>query len=258
MKVFGVYAGYYNLLYQDKDYRSEVEYIYSLIDRHAPGSVSVLELGCGTGKHALLLARKGLEVHGIDTSQDMLGQARKQIGGATDEIAASRVSLEQGDVRTWRCDQKFDVTLSLFHVMSYQTTNQDLYAAFSTASAHLKQGGVFIFDCWYGPAVLAERPAVRVKRLENDEIQVIRIAEPDLYPNENRVDVNYHVFIRNKATEDVNEIKEKHSMRYLFYPEIEKLLADVGMSILVAEEWMSGREPGLDTWGVCFVAQKTI
>jgi len=248
MKVFGNYASYYNLLYQDKDYQGEAGYIYSLIDRYAPDSVSVLELGCGTGRHALLLAEKGLEVHGIDMSHDMLAEAREQASAVSDDIFG-RISLAQGDVRTWRCDQRFDVALSLFHVMSYQTTNQDLYDAFSTASTHLKSEGVFIFDCWYGPAVLAERPEVRVKRLENDEIQVIRIAEPDLFPNGNYVDVNYHVFVRDKATDEVTEIREKHSMRYLFYPEVEKLLA--------AEEWMSGREPGLDTWGVCFVAQKS-
>lgn len=256
MKVFGDYARYYDLLYQDKDYQSEVDYIYSLIECYAQGSSSALELGCGTGKHALLLAEKGMSIHGVDMSAQMLDMAKHQMSDALDKIAGS-VSLAQGDVRTYRCERLFDVCVSLFHVMSYQTTNQDLYAAFSTASAHLKPGGVFIFDCWYGPGVLANRPEVRVKRLENDEIQIIRIAEPNLYPNENCVDVNYHVFVRNKATKEVNEIKEKHSMRYLFYPEVEKFLADVDMTILAAEEWMSGREPGLDTWGVCFVAQKS-
>jgi hypothetical protein len=43
-------------------------------------------------------------------------------------------------------------------------------------------------------------------------------------------------------------------MRYLFRPEIELLLGEAGMSIRAAAEWMTGREPGYDTWGVCFVA----
>ena len=47
------------------------------------------------------------------------------------------------------------------------STNADLLAAFATAREHLNPGGVFIFDCWYGPAVLAERPSVRIKRMED-------------------------------------------------------------------------------------------
>jgi len=255
MTVFAGYAGYYDLLYQDKDYKGEVDYIHALIEKFAPKSRSVLELGCGTGKHALLLAERGLSVHGVDISEAMLQQASDLLESASADTA-EKVTLMLGDVQTYRCDQKFDVVLSLFHVVSYQTSNDGLHAAFSTASAHLKPGGIFIFDYWYGPSVLNERPEVRVKRLENDAIQVTRIAEPVLYVNENRVDVNYHVFVKDKLSSRVDEIKEKHSMRYLFAPEVKELLSVSSMNYLRCEEWMSAKEPSDRTWGVCFVAQK--
>ena len=140
--------------------------------------------------------------------------------------------------------------------MSYQTTNDDLRAAFATAKAHLKPGGIFIFDCWYGPAVLTDRPAVRIKRLEDEILSVTRIAKPVMHPNDNSVDVNYHVTIRNIASGVVDELWETHRMRYLFLPEIEFCLEDVGLRISEATEWMTGRVPGFDTWGVCFVVQE--
>ncbi len=138
--------------------------------------------------------------------------------------------------------------------MSYQTTNTDLSSAFTTAASHLNSGGIFIFDCWYGPAVLTDRPATRVKRLEDNAISVTRIAEPVMHTDENVVDVNYDVFIRDKTTGHIDELKETHRMRYLFRPELDILLKTGGFTLLEEAEWMTGRKPGNDTWSVCFVA----
>ena len=145
--------------------------------------------------------------------------------------------------------------LSLFHAISYQTTNEDLLAAFETVKQHLKPGGIFIFDVWYGPAVLSDRPTVRVKRLEDEEIQVTRIAEPVMYANENWVDVNYQVFIRDKESDGVEELKESHRMRYLFKPELDLLLQQTDMKEITCGEWMSDLEPEVNTWGVYWIAR---
>ena len=254
MEVFGNYARYYNLLYQDKDYAAEAQFIHQLLKTHAPATKSILELGCGTGKHAALLAELEYEVYGVDLSADMLEQAEKRLPTLNPEVA-SKLKFSQGDVRTVRVERQFDAVISLFHVFSYQTTNQDLEAAFATAKAHLKPGGVLIFDCWYGPAVLSDRPTVRVKRLEDEEISVTRIAEPVIYPNDNLVDVNYQVFIKNKATGIVEEVQELHKMRYLFKPEIEGLFSQNKMECLTLGEWMTGNAPGFNTWGIYFIGQ---
>ena len=253
MAVFGTYSRYYNLLYKDKDYAGETEYVKSLIGKHNPGALSILDLGCGTGRHDLLLAEKGYEVTGVDRSEEMLAVAHSQLSTLNPQRPSC--TFHQGDIRSVRLDTSFDVVISLFHVMCYQTTNDDLAAAFATARAHLKPGGIFIFDCWYGPAVLTDRPAVRVKRLEDEAIAVTRIAEPVMHPNDNIVDVNYQVFIRDKLSGDVEELQETHRMRYLFRPEIELLLSEHGLVIVGDAEWMTDKEPGSDTWGVCYVVQ---
>ncbi len=246
MSVFGSYSRYYNLLYQDKDYSGEAAYINALIGRHLPGSVRILDLGCGTGKHDLILAKMGHDVTGIDMSHEMLAVANS---------FHSSVSFLHGDIRTVRLDKTFDAIISLFHVMSYQTSNNDLAAAFTTARAHLKPGGIFIFDCWYGPGVLTDRPTVRVKRLEDAETTLTRIVEPVMFPNSNLVELNYQIIARDKESGAVEEVRETHLMRYLFNPEIESLAHGAGMSILETSEWMTGREPGFDTWGVCYVVK---
>jgi len=254
MEVFGNYSRYYDLLYRDKDYRAEAAYVRDHIRRHDPHARSILELGCGTGAHAQHLAAFGFEVHGVDLSQTMLERAFLKNDTLPPDVSG-RVAFSQGDVRAVRLDRKFDSVVSLFHVMSYQIATSDLLAAFVTAKHHLSQGGIFIFDCWYGPAVLTCRPSVRVKRLEDDAISVIRIAEPVMHPNDNVVDVNYSITIRDKASGRVEELKETHCMRYLFRPEVELLAAQTGFEIIESQEWMTGKAPGFDTWGVCFVGR---
>ncbi len=252
-EVFGDYSLYYDLLYKDKDYEGEADYIRALMQTYSPAGTTVLDLGCGTGAHDVLLCRHGYSIDGVDLSHDMLSKAHEKIA-ASPELA-STLRLHHGDIRTVRLGKTVDVVLSLFHVMSYQTSNDDVQAAVATAKQHLAPHGLFIFDCWYGPAVLTDRPTVRVKRLENDAITITRIAEPTLYPDKNLVDVNYTVFITKKNTGAIQEIHETHTMRYLFSPEVEMLLAQAGFKILLSEGWMTKQPVGFDTWGATFVCQ---
>lgn len=250
MSVFGNYSRYYDLLYRDKDYSGEADYVKALIEKHRPGARTVLDLGCGTGRHASLLAERGYEVVGVDRSPAMLAEARARA------VSGGRTEFVEGDLRTLRLQREFDVVISLFHVMSYQTTNADLLAALATLRAHLAPGGLFIFDCWYGPAVLNLRPSVRVLRLEDDAIAVTRLAEPVPYPNENRVDVRYHVFVRDKQTSEVSELKEEHAMRYLFAPEVELMLGTAGLKREDLCAFMAEGAPGLDTWTAVFLGSR--
>ena len=72
VSIFENYAYYYDLLYSDKKYEEEVEYVNKLIQHFFTGAESLLELGCGTGVHAEYFAKCGYTVHGIDQSEAML------------------------------------------------------------------------------------------------------------------------------------------------------------------------------------------
>ena len=251
--VFADYARYYDLLYRDKGYAAEAEYVAGLIRKFHPSARSILELGSGTGIHASLLAEKGFTVRGIERSQEMLARSMALTEKTTP--GHGQLTFSPGDIRDIRLNKTFDAVIALFHVISYQTTNEDVTAAFETARHHLKPGGIFIFDVWYGPAVLTERPEVRIKRIADDQTEITRLAEPVLHPNENRVDVNYLMFVRNLATNNVAELQETHAMRYFFRPEIECIAVQAGYELLHTEEWLSGKAIGCDTWGACFILQ---
>lgn len=252
MSTFAAYAPYYDRLYREKDYAAESDFVLELVRKHYPGAESVLELGCGTGAHAEHLSARGMRVHGIDRSPAMLKLARARHRRLPAEVA-QRLVFSEEDVRHARIGETFDAVISLFHVFSYQVSNEDLRQCFATAKRHLNPGGVLIFDCWYGPAVLSERPEVRIKRWEDTETTVTRIAEPTLHPNENSVDVRYTLFVRNRSTGSTEVFEELHRMRYLFQPEIEALAAAEDSELIESRAWMSEQAPGLHSWNACFI-----
>jgi len=252
VSTFASYAPYYDLLYHDKDYSGEALFLSSLLRSFCPSVSRVLDFGCGTGTHARHLSDLDFSVLGVDASETMIERA--QINrAALATVHSRRLTFRHGDIRTVRLGEQFGSIVSLFHVLSYLTENDDLLCAFQTIRAHLSPGGICIADCWYGPAVLNLRPSVRVKQFDNEGTSILRIAEPVLHPNENVVDVNYTLWIRNAADERIETIRETHRMRYLFMPEIRFLAKQVGMELVDAREWMTGREAGLDTWSVYFV-----
>lgn len=250
--VFEEYAQYYDLLYADKDYVGEAKYIDSLVKKYEGESrcSTLLELGSGTGKHAVLLSEMGYKVCGVERSEQMIRQAMGRTSGTENPC------FMRADIRNFSFEKKFDVAISLFHVMSYLKDLDDFCLVLKNVFLHLNENGVFIFDTWYGPAVLTEKPELRVKRLENQSVEITRIAEPVMRENENIVDVNYDIFVKNKDRETIKELCETHSMRYYFLPEMKQCLKACGFMLIDSFEFITGRELSKENWSSCFVAIK--
>ena len=210
MRNFDLYSEYYDLVYSDKNYQTEANYVHQLIHQYRPTASTILDLGCGTGKHASAFASSGYAVNGVDMSESMLERA-VELKKSLPPSVAQRVNFRLGDIRTYRDSSKFDAVVALFHVFSYCTTNADLRAVFETARYHLNPDGLLIFDYWYGPGVLTQTPVTRVKRLQNDRCKVVRVAEPELLPNDNLVNVNYWLLIDAFQTGDSEQLFETHN-----------------------------------------------
>lgn len=243
---FNASAFYYDLLYQEKDSTGEADYVDRLLLNYGCHGHNLLEFGCGTGRHGSLLAQRGYRVHGLDRSAAMVAAATQVEG----------FSCEQGDITSTQLGRRFDAVLALFHVVSYQITNPAVQGVFINAAHHLQSGGLFLFDVWYSPAVAAQRPEVRIKRLSADGLAITRIAEPTIHPNHNRVDVHYTVLAHHSATGEFHCFEETHPMRHFSLPELDLLADAAGFDRLTAEEWLTGAQPSEATWGVCLVLRK--
>jgi SAM-dependent methyltransferase len=221
------YALCYDLIYRDKDYEAECDFVEEIFQEYSPHPIAtVLELGCGTGGHAIPLAQKGYKVCGIDISEAMIARARKKAKDAN-----LKLDFQLMDLRSFNFDRNFDACISMFAVMGYVTGTKDLLSTLRNVRKHLVNASLFVFDFWNGLAVLRILPSVRVKTIENGEIKIIRIAEPELDAFNHLCQVHYHLLVIKDNTL-TDEFKETHVVRYFFPQEIMHYLWDSGFEVL--------------------------
>jgi len=103
------------------------------------GDGGALELGVGTGRIALPLARRGVRVHGIDLSEAMVAKLQAKPGG-------DRVAVTIGDFATTRVDGSFSVAYLVVNTIMNLTTQEEQVACFRNVAAHLEPGGCFVIE----------------------------------------------------------------------------------------------------------------
>jgi len=247
MKIFDKYSMVYDLLYAEKDTKSEVIYLNNILAKYGMHKANILEFGSGTGRHALELAKLGHVTHGIELSAAMVEQALKHVN----------CSYEVGNILNIDLERTFDCVMSNFHVASYQISNANITSFFSAANRHLRKGGKFIFDYWYTPAVYEQKPQVRVKKVENLEIQVTRTAQPKICYRDNRVTIDYTLFVKDKINNSIHTFSETHILRHFSIPELELLAKNTGFKLISSFEPMTHNEPSGNSWGVISIFEKT-
>jgi predicted TPR repeat methyltransferase len=253
MTVFNEYAKFYDALYNEKDYGAECSFLEAIFKKYATQPVqNILDLGCGTGGHVFQLARRGYTVCGVDQSANMLTIAQEK---KTKLAGGEKTSFQQGDIRSVQLNKQFDAVVSMFAVMGYMISNDDLQMALKTARRHLLTGGLFIFDAWYGPAVLSERPIDRYKIIELPDERIIRFAHPEIDVMLHTVDVQYRV-LHIKVDKIFDEVNETHTMRFFFPQEISFHLKCAGFQLLSLSPFLRiGEIPDEHDWNFSVVAE---
>lgn len=251
-EVFKNYARSYVALYQDKEYEVECDFLERAWKRFSPQPVKqVLDLGCGAGGHVFPLAARGYEVTGIDRSPVMLELAKHRAAG----LSGKQPRLQVGDVQTLRLDQSFDAVVCMFAVLGYQTSNDGLLSTLRTARQHLNPGSLFLCDFWYGPAVLKQQPADRIKEVMDGDERIVRLASPSIDTQTHVVTVSYQL-LRLRGSVLVEETRESHQMRYLFKPETELLMQLAGFELLHFCPFAQlDRAVSEDTWNVSAIGR---
>lgn len=246
MSVFGPsYATIFDAIYHDYNFSQDVRAFTNLTREFLPGlkKPKLLDLGCGTGTHLKLLQDE-FEVEGVDLSEEMLKVARTKVS----------VPLSQGDARTFNLDRQFDVILMTSAVLGYQHSNDHVLETLRNVRKHLKPGGLFIFDVWYGPAVLSVRPSTRVKEVEASGVRVVRMVKPRLVLEKNLCTCDYRWWLTKDGL--FEEKTESHTLRYFFPLEIDLFLQNAGMQLLrYGQNGHDYRPVEDDHWHVMFVVR---
>ncbi len=250
--IFGpAYASAYDAFYAEKDYDAECDLIEGAFRRYASRPVSsVLDLGCGTGNHALRLARRGYNMTGVDLSPEMLRRAETK---AVD--AGLRIGWREGDVRSVEAGGRFDAALLMFAVLGYQHTNDDVLATFANVRRHLRPGGLLVFDAWYGPGVLVDPPGSRSRVVETEDGPLMRAVTSELDVRRHLCSVHYRL-CRMDGDRALDVAEETHVVRYFFPMELEMLLEVSGFDLLALGDFDAPeREPDARSWNAFVVAR---
>ena len=139
---FGPLAAHYDELMQVVPYDDWAEYVMTLFSfaEHEPRRT--LDCACGTGNVSFELAQLGQEVVGVDISAEMIQVARDK--AARENVSNPRFFV--ADLTDFDLLESFDSATCLYDSLNYILEPEKLQAAFSRIAAHVKTGGVFVFD----------------------------------------------------------------------------------------------------------------
>ena len=259
---FSAYAAAYDALYRDKDYAAEVDvHLGTLALVGLPAPRTLLDVGCGTGGHALVHAARGVAVVGLDCAPAMLEIARAKASDLKSDPTSSLPTpgfvppeFLLGDATKFDLSRTFEAVAAYFAVVSYLTAPEDFIGFLQSARKSLTLGGSLYFDCWHGAAVLHTPPSIRIRDFSVGGRRFIRMATPSLDRAKATTIVHYDVLTINNGRL-VAELSEDHIIRGFFLNEMESLLRLTGFKPLALfPEGCPGKTPTEHDWIVAALA----
>jgi SAM-dependent methyltransferase len=219
------FAKYYDLIYSKKDYALETKFLFNEIKRNKITGKSVLEVGCGTGGHAVYLKNKKFEITGIDLNKEMLAVARKK---------SKSIKFLQGDMRNFNLKKKFDIVLCLFSTMHYNQNYSELKKTLKNYYNHLEKSDLLIFDMGFNRERIKNSKSV-VNHEFNETVDLVRFSKSRLFGNYCYLDMAYMIFKNNKFT----YADEVHKMRIFETLKVKKILEQIGFKVDLFEYYTS-------------------
>ena len=208
-------AKYYDLIYSFKNYEAESKKIKELITRHCKSQgKSLLEAGCGTGKHAALLS-KYFDVVATDINEGMLNVARTHF---------PNLNIRQADMSQLNLEQEFDVIISLYSSIAYVKTQEKLKRTLQSFLGHLKVGGLVIFEPWFTKATYTVG-VPSIKTYESEDTKIVRACVPKIINDVSVMDLNYLIAEKNQ---DVLHVVDRHEMGLFEVEKTLQLMRDIG------------------------------
>jgi SAM-dependent methyltransferase len=159
---------YYDDIYSEKNYKSECEFI----KRFSPNRGELLDIGCGTMSHSIILSNDFKYIVATDMSSSMIDVGIKKITNLDIKNISPACGKLENIIKGGT--YIFDTAISMFNVVNHINNISDLLIFFNTISRTLKKDGVFIFDCWNGIACTIEKPTpLSSKTISLGERQII-------------------------------------------------------------------------------------
>jgi len=248
----GLHAGHYDLIYGDKPYAAEAAFVLRQLERQMGRRPrTLLDIACGTGRHAAEFAAAGIEVTGVDINGQLLEHARERNPGI-DFVQQDMTALDLGDVR-------FEAITCLFDSIGYPQRNELVLATLGAACRQLADGGVLAVEFLHAPAMILHSAPLRVRRwATGDGGELLRISNTRLDLDAQVMDVDYElVELREDGTYE--HWRERQSNRFFSVPEMGALMAAGGLELESAVAAYEDRpDIGADTFHVLALARRAV
>lgn len=241
----GLHAARYDLIHAAKPYAAEAAFVAR---QAGHGGGRLLDVACGTGRHAREFARLGFDVTGIDYNEELLAVGRAR----TDGIAFAR-----GDMRALATpDEPYDVVTCLFDSIGYPLTDEGIVSALRSLAGQLAPDGTLVFEFLHTPAMLAGAASTRVRRWPTpDGGELLRTSETVLDPVAGTMTVSYELIEFGADGASVARGGERQSNRFFTLAEMGLLLRVAGVQL---DRFIPAYEDGEvsgETWHVIAVAR---
>ncbi len=161
---------YYHVLYKNRDFSEAELFIDNLLQLIRPEKANrFLDVGCGKGRHAIYLNKKGFDVTGIDLSQKSISCAKLSEN--------ETLHFYTHDMRKLFRSNYFDVAVNLFTSFGYFEKERDDYAVINSASKALKPNGIFVLDFMNSKKVMNQLSCSETKLIDEIEFNISKTHE---------------------------------------------------------------------------------
>lgn len=246
-----IFYEFYDTIFKAKDYLAETKMIFSLSREYGfKKPEKMLEIGCGTGNHTLLLSKKVRSLDSLDIDSRMTRLAETKLkNGRIENVSILTKSVEELE------EKNYDLVVAMFNVVTYIKGYKNLLSFIGGVSDKLRPGGIFVFDCWNGVAALLDPP--KSKKMEivegNTKVDCVLTSKTDSLRQ--TTTLNYDIV--------VSDGKKKRNGKYSFDQtlwtpmQIEEALKEAGLEVLLCSALMKPDRPATDKdWKIMFCARK--
>lgn len=227
-RIFTESAEFYDAIYSFKDYAAEAAQIAVLVRSVQPGARAVLDVGCGTGEHARILAAEhGFEVDGLDLDPALLRVAReKHPSGRFFEADMSDFSL----------DQRYDAVLCLFSSIGYLVTLDRTRRALACFRHHLGLEGTVFVEPWFSPGALDDGRVFRhTGRHQGRHVE--RVSRTEIDGRVSRLHFEYRI----EAPNGIRHATEVHELGLFTPDEMRTTFQEAGLRAEFDPVGLTGR-----------------
>jgi SAM-dependent methyltransferase len=220
----------------------------------------VLELGCGTGRVSLALAKAGISVTGLDLSEDMLEIFHRKLD--SQPALKNKIQIVNGNMANFRFDNKFSLIIAPFRAFQALTEPTDIENALLCIKSHLTENGVFIVNVFKPNGVLDESWCYEEKTQWErfDEASGYHVTKKhwgDKIDTVNQVIYPHYAYYITEKSGETKRITDDLALKYYYEQQLENVVVDAGFVIQEKFGWYDKRSIGEANRELIFVCGRS-